>query len=153
MLSCSRDRVGGRVARSARPGIRGGLLVLAVAGLAGIARAQPAAPAPEAVAQLDAELLDVAELIANAHFRSALSLASSAGRLLDTLPAAPETRARRVRLEILSGTAALALGRRAQALRHFSEAQRVDPAFEPDPATTSPKILDAWAASRETSAP
>jgi hypothetical protein len=55
---------------------------------------------------------------------------------------------RRVRLEVLSATASIALGRDEAAHRSFERALRADADLELDPASTSPKVVRHLEATR-----
>ena len=103
-----------------------------------VALAGPAA----AESEVEREIAEVGDLVARAHFRTALSLVSSTRELLD---AAPARSAERARLELLAATAEVALGRRNAARASLARALEADPDLQLDPAETSPKLVALWA--------
>jgi hypothetical protein len=141
--------------------VAGALLAGAV--LAGAARAEPpAVAAARAVSEAeleerqadavdgaarveraDREIAEIAELLAGAHFRTALALAESARDLLDAAGEDPLHDERRARLEVAIATAEVALGRRAQARESMRRALRAAPDLALDERTTSPTVLEA----------
>jgi hypothetical protein len=97
---------------------------------------------------IDLELDEIDRMVAEARFLSALSVARSTRSALDERPSSEALRARRVRLEVLSATAEVALGRQADARASLLRALRAEPALRLDPATTSPKVLESLEAAR-----
>ncbi|HXV35550.1 MAG TPA: hypothetical protein VEC18_00270, partial [Myxococcota bacterium] len=86
-----------------------------------------------------------------ARFEEALASASELRARLDAHPATAD-REQRVRLELASATAEVALGRNDAALDSMMRALRADPALELDPALTSPRVLAIFRAARSRAA-
>ncbi len=104
------------------------------------------AEGPEATAT--ATLLDRCEAeLRSAHFEQALA---SAGEVRGRIDARddPADNPDRVRLEIASATAYVALGQNDAALESFERALVADPSLELDLALTSPKVLAVFRAAR-----
>lgn len=109
--------------------------------------ASPPSPAPRlqggeaGLARLDVELAEIDGLLAEAHFRTVLRLAKTTRELLDGM--APDSRlaSRRARLEVMTATAQVALGQRAQARRSMQRALLADPGLALDEGQTSPKVF------------
>jgi len=98
-------------------------------------------PTPS-LAEFDLRLGQIEAALAAAHFRSALALTRGAAALLDPLaPAADGVAPRRARLELLTATAEVARGRRAQARDHLARALRADPSLQLSERDTSPRLL------------
>jgi hypothetical protein len=89
----------------------------------------------------DRALAKVEALVQGAHFDEAVALQRRARAALEPLGATPLGRDRRARLEVLIGTAHVALGRRDLALESFERALAADPTLELDRARTSPKVM------------
>jgi LysM repeat protein len=95
-----------------------------------------------------AALLDRCEAeLRTAHFEPALA---SAGEARDRIDARNDTRddPGRVRLELASATAYVALGQNDAALESLERALIADPNLELDPALTSPKVLAIFRVAR-----
>lgn len=100
-----------------------------------------AAPPPGTLA---AEwLADAGAALAAARFEEALEKAA-AGRAALATETDLASRSASAELEVLSGTAALALGRGASASEHFSRARSLQPGLELDPTLHSPKVVRAF---------
>jgi hypothetical protein len=80
-----------------------------------------------------------------ARFEEALARASRGRAELAATEGADARRAG-AELEVLAGTAALALGRDAEASDCFARARSLDPSLSLDPVHHSPKVVDAFAA-------
>ncbi len=94
----------------------------------------PLRSADRALAKLEA-------LVQGARFDEAVALQRRTRAALEPLGATPLGRDRRARLEVLIGTAHVALGRRDLALEAFERALTADPTLELDRARTSPKVM------------
>jgi LysM repeat protein len=109
------------------------------------ATARKAAPADATRAALETRLHAADELVRAAHFEEALGETDRARAPLAELESRPaagaDTRAQRVRLELLAATASIALGRDAAAEQSFERALRADADLELDPARVSPKVV------------
>ncbi|MCZ6463772.1 MAG: hypothetical protein O7A09_05500 [Proteobacteria bacterium] len=101
------------------------------------------------LADVDRELDEIEDLVRDAHFRSALSVASSTRALLDELEPGAAVDTLRVRLEVLSATALIALGRTSDARVRLAHAVRANPELQLDEQTTSPKVIRALDSLRE----
>lgn len=114
-------------------------------------------PTPNADADIEAEDPTEAEIasvlerceaeVRAARFEQALESAAEVREWLDVPSAAGDSQ-RRVRLEIASATAYVALGRADAALESLERALIADPDLELDPALTSPKVLAVFRAAR-----
>jgi hypothetical protein len=123
--------------------------------LSSVAARAEAAPATSAAAarreaslkrsrvELDGHLRTAEDLVRTARFQEAIEetdrARGSLGRL--ELGGAADAPDQRVRLELLAGTASLAIGRDDAATRSFERALVADPALTLDPARFSPKIV------------
>jgi tetratricopeptide (TPR) repeat protein len=87
-----------------------------------------------------------------AHFEQALASADEARDRIDARNEAAHD-PDRVRLEIASATAYVALGQNDAALESFERALIADPDLELDPALISPKVLTVFRAARGPAAP
>jgi LysM repeat protein len=95
-----------------------------------------------------AALLDRCEAeLRAAHFERALASAGEARDRIDTRDGTADDQGR-VRLEIASATAYVALGQNDAALESLERALIADPALELDPALTSPKVLAVFRVAR-----
>lgn len=111
-------------------------------------------PAERAAARQ--RLLEVVELhlgraeehLRQAHFREALDAGEEARARLDAMRRADDLAAPRIRLELLSATAQLALGDPQAARASLARALAIDPEFTPDPMRTPPKLMRAFRAAR-----
>jgi hypothetical protein len=108
----------------------------------------PYSPPPDPVrgdlavlGEVDQELSEIRQLTEEAHFRTALAVARATGELLDRAGEGPAVDVRRARLELLSATAAVALGRDDEARTHMMAALAHDPTLTLDAGSTSPKVL------------
>ncbi len=119
----------------------------------------PALDAEDKVGAEDPEATDIAELLDRceaelraAHFEQALA---SAGEARDRIDARNGTADNpdRVRLEIASATAYVALGQNEAALESLERALIADPDLELDSALTSPKVLAVFRAARGRATP
>jgi hypothetical protein len=110
-------------------------------------RELPAVSAPPPL-QLIAEswVEDAEASLAAARFEETLERAAEARAALESVADA-DSRRTQAKLEILGGTAALALGREEQAARHFARARSLDPGLALDPARHSPKVIRAFSVS------
>jgi hypothetical protein len=94
-------------------------------------------------------LLDEADgLIRQAHFEEALQKAEEARGAVPSRGDAAALRQRRVRADVIAGTAQVALGKEADARASFERAIQSDPNLRLDRATTSPKVVRAFDAAR-----
>ncbi len=109
----------------------------------GVDDAGPSATAPAGpdLTDVDQELGEIRLLVEEAHFRTALAVATATRDLLEDTPDGPAVRIRRARLEVLCATAAIALGRESEALDFMREALARDPDLRLDPVETSPKVV------------
>jgi tetratricopeptide (TPR) repeat protein len=116
--------------------------------------ADPALDAEEKIGAEDSEAAKIAALLGRceaelrtAHFEQALA---SAGEARDRIDARNGTAndPGRVRLEIASATAYVALGQNDAALESLERALIADPNLELDPALTSPKVLAIFRVAR-----
>ncbi len=108
--------------------------------------AEPAAAlaSAELSSRVDDLLHKAEELARAAHFEEALDYAERARQLLrEGSQASSSLRERRVRIEVVSATAQLALGDEAAARQSFARALAVNPALELDPVSTPPKLRRA----------
>ena len=112
-------------------------------------RAPPAAPSVD-VSEIDARLAELEETLFQANFREALELASKLRDELGASRARPGVGPRVARLELLAGTAELALRRVRAANESFARALSAQPGLRPDPVTTSPRVRRAFDAVRST---
>ncbi len=119
----------------------------------------PALDADETVATEDFEAAEIAALLDRceaelraARFEQSLASAGEARDRIDARNEAADDPAR-VRLEIASATAYLALGQNDAALESLERALIADPNLELDPALTSPKVLTAFRAARGRATP
>ena len=105
-----------------------------------IAAVEPPAPTPDAPSPVPAadpeSLLLAEEALRAARFQSALEHAAAARDDLGEA-GSPEQRGR---VEVVAGTAALALGRTEEARASFERALAADPALELDAASHAPKV-------------
>jgi hypothetical protein len=118
-----------------------------------VAAQAPARPTPIDAApshrhvSLDRDLDEIEAVLAAAHFRTALALSRSTRALLGESADRdddPALRVRRARLELMTATAELALGRRSRAREALARARRAHPVMELDERTTSPKLVAIW---------
>ncbi|MGH0028564.1 MAG: hypothetical protein ACQGVC_02145 [Myxococcota bacterium] len=100
---------------------------------------QPAAPTPSA---FDSGVAELEAQVRSARFEEALAGA-------DAVAASAENGEQAARAQVLAATAALALGREADADAHFRRALSADPGLTLDPMTTSPKVRRAFDRVRE----
>jgi hypothetical protein len=114
----------------------------------GIVRLPPAAadvatapPEPGPLVAVDRELDGVQELVRTARFEEALARLEGVRKDLGAFDAESGAPARSARLELLTGTAQLALGREDDARASFVRALAADATLRLDPATTSPKVV------------
>jgi len=106
-----------------------------------------APPPPEARGQ---NWVTAAEAsVAAARFEEALERAAE-GRAALAADPSPASRLALAELEVVSGTAALALGRDAVAAEHFARARTLEPGLLLDSRRYSPKVVRAFDASEET---
>jgi murein DD-endopeptidase MepM/ murein hydrolase activator NlpD len=105
--------------------------------------------------QVDALLERCEAELRAAHFEEALASAAEVRAKLDARSDATGNAdaARRVRLEIATATADVALEHRDAALEALERALAADPGLELDPALTSPKVLAVFRAARSRTAP
>ena len=94
------------------------------------------------LADLDRELADIETLLASAHFHAVVSVAELTRERLSTLGGQSELNTRRARLEVMTATAQVALGRQPVAQRSMMRALRAEPALSLDEHTTSPKVVE-----------
>ena len=91
---------------------------------------------------MDRRVAESEALLATAHFRSALAVTQATRQEIETLAPHPELGSLRARLEVMSATAEVALGRRDQARQSLIRALEADPSLALDERTASPKLLD-----------
>jgi hypothetical protein len=130
----------------------GGLLLLSTLCPSAALHASPEPSPPAAnppredlsnlLAHLDRELAEIDTLLASAHFHSVVSVAKLTRQLLSAREGQPELSTRRARLEVMTATAQVALGRRGVAQRSMMRALQAEPALSLDESTTSPKVLE-----------
>ncbi len=106
-------------------------------------------PSEPPLAALDGRLDEAETLIRSARFEEALQALGTARVDLVDLRAENGAAARHARLELLTGTAEVALGRENEAQASFARALAVDPGLRLDPATTSPKVVRTFERARE----
>ena len=104
------------------------------------------------VARVEGLLDQIGRRLDEARFEEALATAAEARGTLADLDAGAETAAQRVRLEVFTATAEIALGDDAAARESFTRAMRADPALSLDPRTTSPKVMRIFDGVRGTQA-
>jgi hypothetical protein len=90
-------------------------------------------------AQADESMGNVSSALAEARFRDALDAVARTRTLLDALSATPEVLERRARLEVMAGTAELALGQEADAVLSLRRALEAAPDLALDD-RTPPKV-------------
>jgi hypothetical protein len=123
-----------------------------------IARAAPAAvaapsarptpaSAPQPFAAVDAVIGDASTALAQARFREALDASGRARGLLKGMGESGDVRRRQARLEVMAGTAELALDMEEAAERSLRRALRADPALALDE-STPPKVRRLFLAVR-----
>jgi len=100
------------------------------------------------LAAVDAELVDGELSLWRARFEAALEAAVRARQRLDRMRDGEDLRDRRVRLEVLSATAQLALGDERAARESLTRAIETQPDLSLDPARTPPKVLRALETAR-----
>jgi hypothetical protein len=88
---------------------------------------------------IDAALTDTSTALEQARFREALSVASYARQLLGSMTASAGVRQRQARLEVMTGTAELALDREDEAALSLRRALHADPGLDLDD-TVAPKV-------------
>lgn len=99
------------------------------------------AETPADLEALDEIVDEVDDLIRDAHFPTAISVAQTARTWADEAGSSPEVRARRARLQVLVATAHVALGQTDLARESLRRALSLAPHLVFDEATTSPKVL------------
>jgi LysM repeat protein len=119
----------------------------------------PAVAPEEKVDSEDSEAAEIAALLGRceaalraAHFEQALARAREARDRIDAQNGTANDPGR-VRLEIASATAYVALGQNDAALESLERALIADPNLELDPALTSPKVLAVFRVARGRAAP
>ena len=95
------------------------------------------------LAAVDAELDDGEQRLRQARFEAALETVVRARRRLDRMRAGADLRQRRVRLEVLSATAQVALGDERAARESLTRAIESQPDLVLDPMKTPPKVMRA----------
>jgi LysM repeat protein len=105
-----------------------------------LSRPKPAAPEPD-FSHFEELLRRVEEQLRAARFEEALGTAGEAREHLGTLADSQESERRRAELEVLAGTAEVALDRYGDALASFRRALEADPDLQLDARKTSPKVL------------
>ncbi len=105
------------------------------------------------ISRIDESLREIEELIDDAYFRTALGLVATTRGLLEEHVAQPGLAPRRARLEVLSATAEVALGRSARAGESMRRALAADPRLDLDEENTPPKVLSLLRAARAGAAP
>jgi hypothetical protein len=111
----------------------------------------PARPKPERaqdLASVDARIDSASAALAQARFREALDESARARTLLESMGASAEVRTRQARLEVMAGTAALALDLEEEAALSLGRALRADPELALDD-STPPKVRRLFLAVRE----
>lgn len=116
-----------------------------------VSSAPPAALAPSEreYVCVDAWIDEGQTFLRGARYEEAIESAQKARAALEPLDG-PAARARSARLEILSGSAEVALGRTGDAHASFSRALAAEPKLVLDEATTSPKVVRAFEETRKT---
>lgn len=109
------------------------------------ARLPAPAPGAAALARVDRELVEIQALVDTAYFPTALAVAGATRDLLEEAGSGPEVERRRMRLELLAATAALALGRKAVARHCLERALVAEPELRLEGTGASPRLVDALA--------
>lgn len=86
---------------------------------------------------------EVSQLLADAHFRPARSVAEATLEQTGRADASPQLQARRARLHVLLATAQVALHDEEAAHESLRRALALEPTLALDTATTSPKVVRA----------
>jgi hypothetical protein len=113
------------------------------------APARAAAPAAVGTDWLDDSLEALASMIKEARFRSALESVNGIQAQASQLTTTPDLRRRLARVEVLAGTAKVALGQTDSARDHFRRALDTDPALTLDDGI-SPKVRRTFDSVRST---
>lgn len=100
------------------------------------------------LARVETLLGEADEHLRTARFERVLAVAGRARDRLDALGTGGDLRDPRLRLEVLAATASVALGQEDAARAALGRALAIDPRFELDATTTSPKVLRALDAAR-----
>ncbi len=102
---------------------------------------------PGAADGLDAltrAVAEVDELVADAHFRTALAVAEKTRTWARDIPSSPEVREVRAQLDVLLATTQVALGRPRAARASLARAVQVWPLLSLDERTTSPRVVSLF---------
>ncbi len=91
--------------------------------------------------RVDRKLAQSDNLVREARFREALALAKEVKSTLKDRQNSKDIRRRKVRTEVLTATAEVALGRKSEARASFGRALDLNPDLELDPMKTSPKVI------------
>jgi hypothetical protein len=126
------------------------LIVLAGAAARASADGTGAAAGPSR-AELDRQIAEIDALLAEAHFRTALSLTRATLNRLPSASTRPEEASRRARLNVMAATAQIALGQRPLAGLLLERALRADPTLVFDDKEFSPKLVELVAEARRRS--
>jgi len=125
--------------------LRLGLTLLCASGLldvrAGQAAGAGARPRLPDLPALVGAVRETESWVAKAYFERAISIAEATREWADEVPADPEARQARARLEVLTCTAQVALGDEDAALRSMQRAVFVWPLLSLDESTTSPRVV------------
>jgi len=112
----------------------------------------PSASAPRTLvpdtAELERVLGEAEQFLRAARFEEAVTALEHARKTLGSISSAHATPSQQARLEVITGTAELALGREEAARASFGRALDANPALVLDPTTTSPKVRRAFEAVR-----
>lgn len=119
--------------------------ISAIGGLWLVIVAWPCAPAlaegdSPLLAEVDRRIGELETLVGSAHFHTALALSRSTLEQLDARDRFRVEGMRRARLWVLTATAEVALGRRAEARESMKKALRADPGLILDRDEVSPKL-------------
>ena len=121
------------------------LWISALALVAAPASAGPGAQvASDGLAALSQAAGEIDELVANAHFRTAVAVAEKTRRWASEIPSSPEVREVRAQIEVLLATAQVALGETDGARASLASALRVWPLLSLDTRSTSPRVVEVF---------
>jgi hypothetical protein len=103
--------------------------------------APAAAGASGDTAELASGVAEIRELVADAHFRTALGVADATRVRAEELAAEAAADTLRAELEVLAATCQVALGKEAAARRSLARARSIWPSLQLDETSTSPRLV------------